>query len=213
MVMCPDCGGKRFFAHKYYAARAMKKGAYCRHCANKGNRCYRYGMELSQKEKERIRGLRLGAKLSDSHKSKIAEAGRLRYLSDEERQKTSELTKIAMHNPEIRKRHIKALAETKWLGKAVDRGQLDLLKRWNEIGFKFEPNYQVHTDDFLCYVDGFDKEHNVALEYDSKYHHRPHQQQKDSIRQQKIIDILRPKKFWRYDAANKQWENVLEKEG
>jgi hypothetical protein len=29
------------------------------------------------------------------------------------------------------------------------------------------------------------------------------------IRQQKIIDLLHPKKFWRYDAASKQCKNVV----
>ena len=37
--------------------------------------------------------------------------------------------------------------------------------------------------------------------------------QKDLIRQNKIIDILKPNKFWRYDAVNKQCKNVLEKVG
>ena len=55
MVVCPDCGGKRFFAHKYYAAKAMKKGAYCRYCANKGERCYKYGQPLTQETKDKIR--------------------------------------------------------------------------------------------------------------------------------------------------------------
>ena len=29
------------------------------------------------------------------------------------------------------------------------------------------------------------------------------------LRQQKIIDILHPKKFWRYDVVNKQCKNVI----
>lgn len=39
---------------------------------------------------------------------------------------------------------------------------------------------------------------------DTLYH------QKDIIRQNKIIGILKPKKFWRYDAVNKQYKNILE---
>ena len=55
-----------------------------------------------------------------------------------------------------------------------------------------------------------DKEKNVILEYDSKYHLKSKQQKKDLIRQNKIIDILKPKKFWRYDTVNKKLRNVLE---
>jgi hypothetical protein len=131
-----------------------------------------------------------------------------RYNNPDERKKTSDAVKMAMYRPEVRKRFVDAMARTKWLKVKADGGQLELLEKWNRLGFKFEPNYQVHTDTDLFYIDGYDEKHNVVIEYDSKYHHRPHQQQKDLIRQQKIIDILQPKKFWRYDAINKQWKNV-----
>jgi actin-related protein len=39
---------------------------------------------------------------------------------------------------------------------------------------------------------------------------RSKQKEKDLIRQNKIINILKPKKFWRYDVINKQFRNVLE---
>ncbi len=41
---------------------------------------------------------------------------------------------------------------------------------------------------------------------------RPFQQIRDAERQQKVIDILHPKKFWRYDAVNKTITNVLGKQ-
>jgi very-short-patch-repair endonuclease len=85
---------------------------------------------------------------------------------------------------------MKALSETKYLGKSVDKGQLEFLVKWNRLGFEFEPNYQVYTEKDLFYIDGYDKEHNVVVEYDSKYHNKTHQKQKDLIRQNKIIDIL-----------------------
>ena len=209
MVVCPDCGGKRFFAHKYYAAKAMKKGAYCRYCANKGERCYKYGQPLTQETKDKISQAMTGKKHTDEHKANISKGTRLRYLFDTARKETSELTKIAMHNPEVRKWHIEGLHHSKWLKVRTDRGQLELLEKWNRLGFRFEPNYQVHTDTDLFYVDGYDKDHNAVLEYDSKYHSKPHQQQKDFSRQQKIIDILHPKRFWRYESINKQWKNVI----
>jgi len=33
----------------------------------------------------------------------------------------------------------------------------------------------------------------------------------DIIRQNVIIDILKPKAFWRYNNINKTWKNVLER--
>ena len=132
------------------------------------------------------------------------------YHTDGFREKLSKAVKIAIHKPEIRKRHIKALSETKYLGKSVDRGQMKLLEKWNKLGFNFDPNYQVYDDTNLFYIDGYDKNKNVVLEYDSKYHLKSKQKEKDLVRQNKIINILKPKKFWRYDEVNKQFRNVLE---
>jgi hypothetical protein len=159
-------------------------------------------------------------------RKKISVAGIERYSNVDERKKDSETTKktflntdfrnkhrnaikMAMHKPDIRKKHINALLETKYIGRKTDKGQLELLEKWNRIGFKFEPNYPVYTNSDLFYIDGYDKEHNVVLEYDSKYHSRLGQQEKDLIRQTRIIDILNPKKFWRYDAIKHECRNVM----
>lgn len=72
-----------------------------------------------------------------------------------------------------------------------------------------EPNFQVKTDTHLFYVDGYDESKGVVLEYDSKYHTKPIQIQKDLIRQQIIIDILKPKKFWRYSSTKKTFNDVM----
>jgi len=44
-------------------------------------------------------------------------------------------------------------------------------------------------------------EHNVVLEYDSKYHRKLSQKNKDLQRQQRIISILNPKKFWSWKRS------------
>ena len=140
---------------------------------------------------------------------KSSEAQVKRYINTEERNKTSEMVQLAMHRPETRKKHLDALHKSKWLKVKTDVGQIELLEKWNCLGFSFEPNYQIHTDSDLFYVDGYDKKRNVVLEYDSKYHNKLYQKQKDLIRQQKIIDVLKPKKFWRFDSINRQFTNVL----
>jgi SET domain-containing protein len=60
-------------------------------------------------------------------------------------------------------------------------------------------------------LDGYDKEKNVVIEFDSKYHKYGKQKMKDLIRQEFIINYLKPKKFWRYDAINKSCVNVMER--
>jgi len=52
----------------------------------------------------------------------------------------------------------------------------------------------------LFYLDGYDPVQNVVLEYDSGYHSRTGQRVRDEVRQMKIINHLKPKRFWRYIA-------------
>ena len=152
---------------------------------------------------------KIGTKHTVAQKDKISIAGKERYRSTEERQKTSEFTKIAMRRPEVRKRHIEGLHHSQWLKVRTDKGQLELLDKWNRLGFKFLPNFQIHTNTDLFYVDGYDPTHRVVLEYDGKYHLNREQQKKDLNRQEKIIAILDPKKFWRYNAVSKTFTNIL----
>lgn len=211
MVPCPECGKARLYKWKYLAFKVFLNKIRCKSCVHKGDKCYIYGKSLPSKTKEKIRRANLGLKRNDTQKSKISAAGKIRYLSPEARAATSKSVKKAMHRPEVRIKHLAALAETKYLGRKTDKGQLELLSKWNSLGFQFEPNFQVYAGLDLFYVDGYDKKRGVVLEYDAKYHLKPSQKTKDLIRQQKIINILKPKKFWRYDATNKQWKNVLEK--
>lgn len=146
---------------------------------------------------------------SEEMKRKQSERYRGAKLSDETKKKVSDSNKKAWNNPVIKKKYYDALSKTKWLKVRPDLGQLELLEKWNKLGFNFQPNYQIHTDDFLCYVDGYDKEKSVVLEYDSKYHNGFFQKEKDLIRQQKIIDILKPKKFWRYNKISKTFIDCL----
>jgi hypothetical protein len=143
------------------------------------------------------------------------------------RKKLSQISKRMWKNPEVRKKQVdaiqksfkridvrrnihNALLKTKFLGKRCDIGQPEMIKKWNSLGFNFEINYPI-TDDsgFLAYLDGYDKKHNIVLEYDSKYHLKPKQKEKDMIRQNKIVNILKPKKFWRYNSETKQIKNIL----
>jgi hypothetical protein len=130
--------------------------------------------------------------------------------SDRYRENLSNGIKNAWKNPKIKKKYYDALSKTKYLKVRTDKGQLELINKWNSLGFNFQPNFQVKTDQDLFYIDGYDKEKNVVLEYDTKYHYRRQQKEKDLVRQQKIIEILKPKKFWRYDSTNKEFKNILE---
>jgi len=188
LMQCSNCSKDKILKTRENVRRSLKHNRWC-------NRC-------------RGRIKTLGKKDSDKNKQRKSNSQKLRYSNINERIKTRILVKEAMHRPDIRKRHLDALHNSQWIKVKTDKGQLELLEKWNKLGFNFEPNYQVKTDQDLFYLDGYDKERNVVLEYDSKYHKVLGQKQKDLIRQQKIIDILRPKKFWRYDSISKSFKNV-----
>ena len=157
-----------------------------------------------------------GGHLSDTTRTKMSLARKgiphpwmRRVPTDETKMKLTMASKNAWKAPYIRKKYHDALQKTKWINVRTDKGQLELLEKWNRLGFQFQPNYQVRTDTDLFYIDGYDPVHNVILEYDGKYHHKPGQKEKDTIRQQKIIQTMNPKKFWRYNAVNKTFQDIL----
>jgi hypothetical protein len=197
---CPKCGSVihyrgKYAYHSYW--RGNNQNRSCKECANKywiGKVGPTTGHKWSDESKKLFSLKVTGVKRNELH-----------------RKNTSIGTKKALSNPEIRKKlRDCASNQPRRFGKAVDKGQVEMINCWNKLGFSFEVNYKLHTNDFLYFLDGYDKKHNVVLEYDSKYHNTTRNVKKDLIRQNKIINILKPNKFWRYDAVNKQCKNVLE---
>jgi len=174
------------------------------------------GKKFSDEYKEKLSLSHLGKKQSEETKNKISvkHQGKNNFFygkrhSVKTKKEMSNSKKLSWKNPEIRKKYYDALSKTKWIKVRTDEGQLELIEKWNGMGFNFQPNYQIHADTDLFYVDGYDKEKNVVLEYDGKYHNSSIQKQKDLVRQNKIIELLKPKKFWRYDAINRQFRNII----
>ena len=60
------------------------------------------------------------------------------------------------------------------------------------------------------FLDGYDKEKNVVFEYDEQHHFKGGKLiPKDMIRQSKIIDLIRPTAFFRYNEPNKILTEVI----
>ena len=177
---------------------------------------YKSSEESKSKQSESLKGKRAwnkGKQVSDVvlKKMKLVRKGipapwMKRPRSNNTKHKLCISIKNAWKDPSKRKR---MLDRCRWKNTSADNGQLELLKKWNNLGFRFSVNHQVKTDVDLFYIDGYDPIHNVVLEYDSKYHSKEPQKSKDLIRQNKIINILKPKRFWRYNAVNKQFRDVL----
>ena len=202
---CPSCnkevvGKDGSVTTKFNVSHSIIIGQVCHSCIKVGKPSWSslHKEEMSRRHSGENHPM-FGRHHTDEMKKRQAERNIGKKLSEDMKKRLSETSKKAWRDPDKRKRMIYA---SKWNNISVDKGQLELLGRWNSIGFQFEPNYQLKTDNDLFYIDGYDKEHNVVLEYDSKYHTRVQQKQKDLMRQKKVIDILHPKKFWRYSKVN-----------
>jgi hypothetical protein len=199
---CKGCGDIKSYATRDTLNKSTRMDRLCKSCCRKNK-------TFSPEHRKKLSLRKLGGKQSEQSKLRNSVSQKNRFLNPDERKKISECTRLALRRPEVRNNHISALSKINFLGNTVDVGQLELLEKWHRLGFNFEPNYQLHTNDFLCYIDGYDKENNVVFEYDSKYHLKLCQKEKDRIRQCKIIDLLKPKKFWRYNAEHKTFKNVI----
>ena len=151
-----------------------------------------YGRKHTEEMKLNQRNRYLGTKLSDATKKKVSES-----------------VKRAWEDPLKRKN---MLDRCKWINTSVDKGQKELIDKWNNLGFNFEINYPLKTENRLFYIDGYDPIHNIVLEYDSKYHNKEKQKIKDFIRQELILNALKPKKFWRYNSNKKTFALYLYKD-
>lgn len=200
---CPNCHRLVRYATKRSLTQSITANRSCKSCVQRGRK-----RVFSNEWIENLRLSKIGSHQSIESREKQSETCKRKYKNTLAVRQMAMCVKQAMHRPEVRKKHLDALAKSKWLKVKTDVGQLELLEKWNRLGFHFEPNYQVKTDSDLFYVDGYDPVNNVVLEYDGKYHTKISQKRKDLVRQQKIIDALQPIKFWRYNAKTKSFCNV-----
>jgi hypothetical protein len=213
MRNCPKCGKEIYHTTKHILNQSIKGNRICKSCSKMFTNNPNFNTHFSDERKNKISKScsidRINRYSDKRERDKLSKSQIKRYSNEEQKKNTSIFTKTAMRDPKIRKKHLDALHNSQWLKVKTDEGQLELIENLNSIGFNFQPNFQVKTNQDLFYIDGYDKEKNVVLEYDSKYHNRRQQKEKDLVRQQKIIEILKPKKFWRYDGVTKSFTEVI----
>ena len=207
---CPECHKSLCYSSLSSRNKAEKFTKLCKSCSHIGN-------ALSAETKNKLSKLKLGVKNpfygkhhTDETRKKLSKIKKGRLVDKKINEKVSKSIKLAWEDPIKRKNMISG---NKWNHTKVDKGQLELIEKWNRLGFNFTSNHQIKTENGIFYVDGYDEKRNIVLEYDSPYHIKQKQTEKDLIRQNKIIDILKPTKFWRFNSVNRQFRNVLESKG
>jgi len=59
------------------------------------------------------------------------------------------------------------------------------------------------------FVDGYDKQRNIVFEYDEPHHNKSKKKEKDIIRQNEIMNAIKPNLFVRYDKQTGTLYNVI----
>lgn len=230
---CPKCGNEQQYSTLQDYNKSLKRNRLCKKCSHLGNvlsnetkrklSTLKLGnknpffgkhhtkeskklMGGSVKNYKGINGPFYGKHHTEETKKKLSKINRGKLVDKETNEKVSESVRLAWKNPVKRKN---MLSSFKWNNRCLDKGQLELLEKWNKLGFKFVPNFKIRCGDFIYYLDGYDTIYNVIIEYDSAYHKKSNQKKKDLVRQNRIIETLNPRKFWRFDSVSKIIKNIL----
>jgi len=138
------------------------------------------GTIISKETKQKMSEVKLGKKFSDTHKERISKAHFGKQFSEE-------------HRLNLRKSMIKNIEER--YGQIFPNYNPTACKIIDEYGKQNGYNFQHAENDgeyqikeLGYWVDGYDKEKNVVIEYYENYHKK--QLQKDKRRKQEIINLL-----------------------
>ncbi len=173
---CPSCKQKLEYSDYRTFWSACKKNKVCKSCSKVGN-LSRKGQKCSLKHK---------LNLSISHKGKII----------------SQQSKYKMRLAAIKRMKDKGILPYRNFN-SIACQYFDKLNR--EKGWNLQ--HALNGGEVECYgyfLDAYDKQRNIIVEYDEPSHQRPLINKKDKIRQKELINHLNCK-FYRY----REWENKL----
>lgn len=191
---CPKCGDKVYLKTKYSLQRSLETNAVCHSCADRGNN----GRLQSKEEKER-RAIKLrGQKRSIEIRKRISNSKR----GKRNPRFNDHSFKSIEHRRKIRLGCIKTLqTRLKLVGKIVSPAfnpdacnAIDEYGRRHEYAFQHALNGgEYYIEELGYWVDGYDKQKNVVVEFYEREHNRSARKIKDRRRQIEIIDFLKCK--------------------
>jgi len=221
---CPKCNS--IIEHKgenskYHSSCSFRKKILCRSCsATDQTRTDEWKKNMSIRmtgknhplfgthpSKETLK------KQSNSHKGKTG-YWKGKHLKDSAKEKLSLINK-GKHPTELTREKIRIvrLNQIKKLGggPTYNKNACDFIDRFNNnSNYNFQ--HALNGGEQMIagyYVDGYDKERNVIFEYDEPHHSWDYKKKKDIIRQQRIIDKIKPQIFIRYDEKNNRLYDVI----
>ena len=186
---CPKCKNAIIYSSRRNFIRGVKRAGVCFYCNLKGNK-FSNGIR-SDDTKQKMRIKKLGKHRPDYVKLKISNSKMgISTATDT----TREILRVNRLN------QIKKLGVGKMYNPKACKFIDDFGKR---NGYNFQHALNGGEISVAGYsLDGYDKCKNVVFEYDEVAHHQLNKKQKDLIRQQNIINRIRPSSFIRYDERN-----------
>jgi len=194
--LCPICHNKILYTLRHTLLQSIRENLKCRQCAGKE----RIGIKRpprSEKWKRNISLSRKGRFLGENNPN-YGNRGKLNpiYGSNnpakrpEIRKKISDGVRKSFENP--KRRLSNRLAR---LGQITPNFNPIACQKIDEygrtFGYKFQHAMNGGEVKVVGYsLDGYDKEKNVVIEYNEKYHNTPIQRKKDELRKQRIIEHL-----------------------
>lgn len=213
---CPECNKILFYKCQKSFNLALDKNGICASCAKKGNRHPNFGKSPWNKGKKNSQIPWHKGKTNVYSKEslkKMSDAKKGKKMPLEIREKISK-SNLGKHNrkstdDEKRKMRICAAEEFSRTGRKrrIDSGFFEWLEKKKKEGYNFKSDFYIK--DLGYFVDGYDAEKHIIVEYDTKYHNNISQQNRDKIRQENIIEyyknIGKPlKSFWRVNLVDNE---------
>ena len=234
---CPICRKEQNYSRKYDFNFAIKNDLLCQSCSKIGKHPSKETIKkliLSRKGKTPNLGIKHSneskRKMSDSKSGKrhpmFGKKGENHPLyktkisnihKEKIRQSLKGINHTEEHKKKIRISTINYISKYKLNGNQLfprfNPKAMNLLTGFNkERGWNLQHALnggEYHIKELGYWVDGYDKEKNIVVEYNEKYHNRPYNINRDLNREFEIINYLHPNEFWKYNEFDNTFIKII----
>lgn len=182
---CPKCGRKQVYGSKKAFLRAVKEKWKCRQCAvsashKQSPRCFFGTDDYKQKMSLSLKFSRKTDSYGEAFKQRCRE-NKLKQIQQQGIQRTYNTSACRF----------------------IDN--LNVIMGWNLQHALNGGEIQIAGYS----LDGYDKNRNIVFEYDEPKHNTTYSKIRDREREQRIIKVINPSEFWRYDEKNNKLMEII----
>lgn len=207
---CPQCLKILSYSSKSKLSRANDENSTCKSCARKRQiitdetkkkwSITRTGRKLSDETRKKLSLVRKGRPISEKQKQQISIANSGSKFSAEFKQKCRE--RMLGNIPSEETRRKLRLAAIGRIGQVFPSYNLSACKLFEQLEkeFGFDGIYatknnhgEFYVKELGYWVDYYEPNLNLVIEYDEKHHERHSQKLRDAKRQEEIINLLKCK--------------------